>query len=119
MAGLALTSFVSKKQSSNKNDMGNEWTYHSSVTAWYEATESRTLYIYYKEGNGVRKYACVFKKYADKDLYQLSLEGYDVVKENPLYNKKSCKDFRLNYRYMAGTDKLWYFNGNFPYMQKN
>ena len=79
------------------------WIFHSTATAWYSATESRLIFIFYKEGNGERKYG-----------YSTSegrVPGWDDnVTTNYLYNSRDCDDFRRNYRYKAGS--CWYFGDN-------
>lgn len=109
-AGITLTSFMVNKQSSADNNMNNDWIYYKSVTAWTEATESQTIYIYYKEGNGVRKYT-----YENHKLSSDKIRGTCIVSENEYYRDSTCKDFRHNYRwYVCGC----YFNANLPYMEK-
>ena len=90
-------------ESNNESD----YIYYTSVTAWTDATESTTLYIYYKEGNGVRKYytSCGDSQSDVCHLY---------VGENKLYNSDACSDFRHNYQYMSGYHK-YFFNCNLPY----
>lgn len=92
--------------------MGSDWIYYTSVTAWYEATESETLYIYYKQGNGVRKY--MYSYYKESNFQG----GYYYIEENPYYRDKNCRDFRKNYRYCTGIQPIYYFNANLPYMEK-
>lgn len=105
VAGLALTSFVINKHSSKDKAMGNEMEYFTSVTAWYEETESHTIYIFFKEGNGVRKYYACSQK-----------NGYDVfydVSYNECYGK--CNDYTRKYKYEC---RMGYFNANLPKMKK-
>ena len=113
VAGVTLTGFVVNKCLPYKNEMKTEWTYHTSVTAWYEATESQTLYIFYKQGNGVRKYVASATRDCS-DYYRISL--------NELYRSNSCKDFRRNYRYVmypGAPYARYYFNANLPYMENS
>lgn len=81
--------------------MGNDFEYYTSVTAWTDETESSTIYIFYKEGNGVRKYyTCSVKN------------GYDIfypVYKNECYRK--CNDYRRNYQYASSHGC---FNANLP-----
>ncbi|MBP5548118.1 MAG: hypothetical protein J6X58_04400 [Bacteroidales bacterium] len=79
------------------------WVFHSTATAWYSATESRIVFIYYKEGNGERKYGYSIREDCVPDWD-------DNVTTNYLYNSRDCDDFRKNYRYMAGP--CWYFGDN-------
>lgn len=112
VAGITLTSFVANKSIPNKNEMNGEWTYHTSVTAWYEATESQTLYIFYKQGNGVRKYVASPNRNCT-EYGRITLNGY--------YQNSSCKDYRRNYRYEmypGAPYAKYYFNANLPYMEK-
>ena len=110
VAGIALTSFVTLKQSATNNGMSNDWIYYTCVTAWTDATESQTIYIYYKEGNGVRKYTYENYKFSSDEI-----RGTCIVSENEYYRDSNCKDFRRKYRwYVCGL----YFNANLPYMQK-
>ena len=100
----ALTGFVLNDHPSKDVEMGNEPEYYTSVTAWYDETESQTIYIFYKEGNGVREYyACSVKN------------GYDVF-YNVTYNScyRSCNNYTRNYRYES---RLGYFNANLPKMK--
>lgn len=112
IVSIALTSFVINKQSPNEygTGVGNDYIYYTSVTAWSTATDSETYYIYYKEGNGVRKYysSCGDTRSMTCLLY---------VKENELYGSNTCKDFRRNYKYRIDYG-AYYFNCSkgLPYM---
>lgn len=104
MTYATLTGFSPNNPSSKEMVIGNEMEYYTSVTAWYDETDSRTIYIFYKEGNGVRKYyACSVKN------------GYDVfynVTYNPCYRK--CNNYTKNYRYECS---MGVFNANLPKMK--
>ena len=112
ITGIALTAFSIYKQSPNEEDSGicNDYIYYTSVTAWSTATDSEIYHIYYKEGNGVRKYysSCGDTRSMTCLLY---------VKENELYGSSVCKDFRRNYKYLIQYP-TYYFNCNkgLPYM---
>ena len=113
VVGIALTSFATDKQTANKNGDGNEWKYFTTVKAWYSETESTTLYIWYKEGNGVRVYGYVDGSYSSKE----STPGWDdFVHNNKLYHSTEYKSFKRNYRYTAGH---YVFNGFLPNMQND
>lgn len=105
-----MSSFVIINHHFNKTEMGNDYIFYTTVTAWIEETESTTLYIYYKEGNGVRKYysSCGNSESMTCLLY---------VKENELFKSPSCKDYRRNYKYRT-YHSAYYFNCNsgLPYM---
>lgn len=105
IASVALTSFAINKQSSNEKGTrtGNDYIYYTSVIAWSTATDSETYHIYYKEGNGVRKY---YSSCGDTRSMTCLLS----VKENELYGSNACKDFRRNYKYRTGGYHAWYFN---------
>lgn len=102
VVGVLLTSFVLNKETHNKNEMPEGWSYYTTVTGWdaYDPTESKTFKIYYKQGNGVRKYAAEF------------WGGYQIVTEN---SYRGYSDYRGKYRYQAGN---YLFNANLPYMAK-
>jgi hypothetical protein len=106
-AFYVLTSFVVSTKPISEPE--NDFIYYTSVTAWEDVTESITLHIYYKEGNGVRKYytSCNDSRSGVCYLY---------VEKNKLYNSSSCKDFRRNYRYNTAYGTPYYFNCNLPYM---
>ena len=108
VAVVTLSSFVFANHHSSKTEMGNDYIYYTKVTAWYEATESTTLYIYYKEGNGVRKY---YSSCGDSESMTCLL----YVGKNKNYQNRSCNDYRRNYKYRAYY-KDYYFNCNLPYM---
>ncbi len=118
MACVTLTSFIINEQSSNKKDMGNEWIYYKSITAWLDVTESKTLYIYYKQGHEVRKYVCCEHHYSGDEIYNVKYFGMDIHK-NDLYRSNECRDFRRNYRYTSenGLFAVFYFNADLPYMK--
>ena len=82
---------------------GNDYIYYTSVIAWCTATDSETYHIYYKEGNGVRKYYSLCG-----DTRSMTCLHY--VKENKLYGSNACKDYRRNYKYRIGDDKGCFFN---------
>lgn len=94
-----------------ESENGNEYIYYTSVTAWTGATESTTIYIYYKEGNGIRKYytSCGDTK---------SMSCLTFVGKNKLYKSDACNDFRYNYQYMAGYHR-YFFNCNLPYFTES
>ena len=111
MTGVMLTAFVSNKHVPNVKESGNDWIYYTSVKAWYSETEYTTLYIWYKEGNGVRVYGYVNSTYYSKN----TTPGWqDVVETNRLYHSKECHDFRRNYRFLAGYKV---FNADLPKMK--
>lgn len=118
VAGITLTSFVINEQSSKNENMENSWTYFKSVTAWLDATESKTLYIYYKQGNGVRRYVCCENKYSGDELYNVDY-SHMTIRKNDLYRSSECRDYRRNYRYTSenGLFAVFYFNADLPYMK--
>ena len=109
-AMVILSSFVINKYHSQKTDVSNDYIYYTRVTAWSDATNSTTIYIYYREGNGVRVYAFTFGSPSES-----TCPSYYPISKNPLYKSSSCKDFRRNYRYVG--DNTHYFNCNLPYMR--
>lgn len=119
IVGTTLTSFVIKAQSTIDNHSNSNWIYYTSTNAWLEATESKVIYIYYKQGNGVRKYCCSGYKWGSDELWNLNYSGSDII-ENPLFREKTCNDFRRNYQYRARTlgVSYMYFNAKLPYMEK-
>ena len=119
IVGTILTVFVIGIQPSKDNHSNNNWVYYTSTNAWLEATESKTIYIYYKQGNGVRIYCCSGHKWGNDELWNLNYYGSDIS-ENPLFREKNCNDFRRNYKYRASTSGVsyMYFNANLPYMEK-
>lgn len=107
---VTLSSFAIIKQHktlSEKANLENDYIFYTTVTAWKEATESTTLYVYYKEGNGKRIY------YTSCDNTQSDV-CHLYVEKNKLYQSDACKDFRHNYKYTAGYSH-YYFNCNLPY----
>ena len=92
--------------------METEWVYLTAVTAWYknDATESRTLYIWYKAGNGVRKYSISYRSQEDPGCCN------PIVERNNCYRNSNCKGHVKNYQYEAG---YYVFNAYLPYMMKD
>lgn len=109
VTGFVLSSFGKNEQ---KNNVGNDWIYYGQITSWRATTESRTIYIWYKEGNGVRRYGASTDRNGRPD----TMFGLGTVYLNPLYKSTECTDFRRNYRYAA--DCCDFFNANLPYMEK-
>lgn len=109
--GAVLTSFVANSRLVKQPEENNDYIFYKSVVAWTEATESTTLYIFYKEGNGVRKYYSSCGD--DREARTCML----YVKKNVLYKSSACNDFRRNYEYVAYYGD-YYFNcdGGLPYM---
>lgn len=108
---LIVTLVISLALSSYRNaDNSNDYIYYTSVTAWSSATDSEIYYIYYKEGNGVRKY---YSSCGDTSSMTCLL----FVKENELYKSEECRDYRRNYKYRT-YHSAYYFNCNkgLPYM---
>ena len=79
----------------------NGWTFYSTATAWMSATESEIIYIFYKQGNGVREYGFSTENGSTPGMW-------DEVSKNELYQSSDCNDYRRNYRYTAGC--CLYFN---------
>lgn len=113
---VALLSLVTYQRMSNKvNNGDNDYIYHGRVTAWREATESTALYIYYKQGNGVRDYYAV----TSEEQQYSNFPTYLYVFKNPDYQSAGCNDFRRKYKYYAGRYPKYYFNATLTYMQTN
>ena len=114
-ASIALTSFTTKEHLSNEIKSETEWVYYTTVTAWFiwDQTESAKLWIYYKEGNGVRKYGYVNSQYY-RSPSDINPGFYDDVTRNECYKNPSCNDFTKNYQYKVSN---YVFNANLPYMQ--
>lgn len=93
---LSLMSFSSRDSVVSDNTMSNDWTFLSTATAWYSATESAVIYIYYKYGNGEWTYGYSTERGRKPGMW-------NSVSANRLYASKDCSDFRRNYKYMAGT----------------
>lgn len=110
VTGTVLTSFDTNNHNLRKTDTDNDYIFYTTVKAWTEATESTILYIYYKEGNGVRKY---YSSCGDSRSMTCLL----FVKKNVLYQSSACDDFRRNYKYIAYNGD-YYFNCDkgLPYM---
>ena len=110
VVGAIFTSFDTNNSHFCKTGTDNDYVFYTTVKAWTEATESTILYIYYKEGNGVRKY---YSSCGD----DRSMTCLLYVKKNVLYNSDACDDFRRNYKYIA-TYTDYYFNCDkgLPYM---
>ena len=110
VVGTIFTSFDTNNSHFCKAETDNDYIFYTTVKAWTEATESTILYIYYKEGNGVRKYysSCGDTRSMTCLLY---------VKKNELYKSSACDDFRRNYKYLAYYGD-YYFNceRGLPYM---
>lgn len=110
VTGAIFTSFDTNNSHFCKTGTDNDYVFYTTVKAWTEATESTILYIYYKEGNGVRKYysSCGDSRSMTCLLY---------VKKNVLYQSNACDDFRRNYKYLAYYGD-YYFNCDkgLPYM---
>ena len=107
IATVTLSSFVINKNHDKQSNMSSDLVYYTSVTAWTDATESYTKYIYYREANGAREYLLAFSKDPTNRQY------YSISK-NPLYKSNACNDFRRNYRYESYG---YYFNCNLPYFK--
>lgn len=114
IAVVTLSSFVIANHHSSKTEMGNDFIYYTKVTAWHEETDSYTIYIYYREGNGVRKY------YSGRNpSISGGVASYEPIRKNSLYHSSACNDFRRNYRYVEGPSHyLMYFNCNLPYFNE-
>lgn len=97
-----LTSFSTNNRHISETEANNDYVYYTAVKAWEEPTESTTLYIYYKEGNGVRKY---YSSCGD----DRSMTCLLYVKKNELYKSSACNDFRRNYKYRT-YHSTYYFN---------
>ena len=111
IAFVTLSSFVMDNHHSPMTEMGNDFIYFTSTTAWRTATDSETIYIFYKEGNGVRSYYMSCDRNPD---------FYYNIRSNSCYRQKNCNDYRRNYRYQAvGCGGFtWLFNANLPYRKE-
>ena len=110
---FALSGFTADKQISNEQNDNDGWKYYTSVKAWYSKTESTVLYIWYKEGHGVRIYGYVNSQYNSKN----ATPGWnDIVETNKLYHSKSYKSFKRDYQYTAGN---YVFNAFLPNMEND
>ncbi|MBQ9545904.1 MAG: hypothetical protein IJU90_01265 [Bacteroidales bacterium] len=111
IAAFTLTSFSRINHSINSNDMETEWVYYTAVTAWYkyDATESRTLHIWYKAGNGVRKYGCSTSSQSTPGIW-------DIVERNNCFRNSNCEGHVKKYQYQASN---YVFNAYLPYMMKD
>lgn len=86
----------------------NGWIFFKSVKSWTEATVSATLYIYYREGNGIREYYSGPREHGVCD-------EYDPIRMNPLYQSDACDDWRRDYYWITGpSHHLYYFNSELP-----
>ena len=106
VAFTAFTGFVICQKDSIVDKMDNNWIYYCKATGWRDSTESETMYIFYKQGNGVREYA--YSRHSESGPFL-------TITKNKLYRSPECKDFRRNYRYVGGW--ALYFNANLPYME--
>jgi uncharacterized protein YxeA len=106
--GVILTSFVRDYKYVENLDKGNDFVYYTRVEVWTEATESEINHIYYKEGNGVRKYYCTCD-----DTKSTTCLLY--IRKNELYRSNKCNDFRRNYQYCTYWGTPHYFNCKLPY----
>lgn len=107
IVGIIVSGFDLTDYHSESFEKGNDFIYYTCVKAWTEATESQINYIYYKEGNGVRKYYCTCD-----DTQNTTCLLY--VKKNPLYKNEVCDDFRKNYKYCTYWGDPHYFNCDLP-----
>lgn len=100
-----------------KSGGGNPWLFYSSITAWREATESETYYIFYKEGNGERKYVI----FLVRDLDECPFCSYEEIVYNGYFQDSNCNDFRKNYQYKTvfPDGMTYYFNCSLPYREKS
>lgn len=112
IAAFTLTSFSRINHSINSNDMEHEWVYYTAVTAWswYDATESRTFHIWYKAGNGVRKYG-----YSNSSQDMPWPDA--IVERNNCFRNSNCEGHVKNYQYQ--TCNSYVFNAYLPYMMKD
>lgn len=99
-ACLSLSSFTAEKCFGDNGSMGGDYIYYTDVVCWTSATESDTYSIYYKEGNGERKYAIYIGYY------------YYDIHDNHYYNSAVCEDFRKYYQYVSND--YYYFNCTLP-----
>lgn len=120
---LAMALIITLSTSNNVRANGllskgdNPFVYYTSITAWSETTESKTYYIFYKEGNGERKYV-VFHV---RELDDCPFCGYEDIYYNGCYQDANCNDFRKNYQYKTifPDGMTYYFNCNLPYREKS
>lgn len=114
VASMALSSYDNANGRVVKTEMGNEYIYYTEITAWREATESDTFYLFYKEGNGERKYTVCDSRNLDECFFS------HIIYDNELYHNSECKDYRKNYPYKfrSGGGFTYYFNCKLPYRKE-
>ena len=111
VASLTLSSYNAANNQLKKTHTSNDYSYYTTITAWREATESETFYIFYKEGNGERKYIVTDSRNLDDCFF-----GH-IIYDNEYYHSSRCNDYRRNYQYSfrSAGGFTYYFNSKLPY----